>query len=100
MRKRNELSNTETSYDNKVDILADFWATYKNDPHFSDFVEYNDLGLPLAYAVANDIVSNTDLAQGFIEETFEMLIDVLEIQDTGFESLSDVLIAAQTAGTQ
>jgi hypothetical protein len=65
---------------------------YRDDEDFKDFVEYNDLGLPLAYAIANNIVESNSLAEQFVEETFRLLLLGLEIkEDTGFDNLEDVL---------
>lgn len=86
--------NTSTTYSNKVAILADLWLNYRDDENFADFIEYNDLGLPLAYAIDNDIVKSTDLAEKFITETFELLLAGLEIEDTGFDNLDDILAEA------
>lgn len=82
---------TTTHYTNKCEILGDLWMNYRNDQEFADFVEYNDLGLPLAYAIANNIVKSTEMAQRFIEETFDVLLGGLNIEDVGFENLNDVL---------
>lgn len=82
---------TPTTYFSKASILADLWLNYRNDEDFLDFIEYNDIGLPLAYAIANDIVKSTDIAERFINETFELFISGLGIEDTGFETLDDVL---------
>lgn len=83
--------NTSTTYFDKAVILADLWLNYRQDEEFADFVEYNDIGLPLAYVIANDIVKSTDLAERFINETFDLLLAGLEIEDTGFESLDELL---------
>jgi hypothetical protein len=81
-----------THFDNKTQILAELWMDYRNDEDFQDFFEYNDLGLPLAYALANNIVESNSLAQQFVDETFRLLLLGLEIkEDTGFEVLDDVL---------
>ena len=40
---------------------------YRDDVEFKDFIEYNDLGLPLAYAIAEGIVEKTDIASNFIK---------------------------------
>jgi hypothetical protein len=56
-----------TTYSNKLQILSDLWMDYRNDEDFSDFVEYNDLGLPLAYAVSNNIVETTPIVEQFVE---------------------------------
>jgi hypothetical protein len=89
------LSELETKYENQVKILSELWIEYRNDTNFVDFVEYNDLGLPLAYAIDNAIVESTDMAANFITETFALLLEALDIEeDTGFESLDNLLEGA------
>ncbi len=80
-----------TTFENKCLILSDVWLNYRNDEQFLDFIEYNDMGLPLAYALSEGIVKGTDLSTTFIEETFGLLLAGLEIEDTGFQSLDDLL---------
>ena len=80
-----------TTFENKALILSDLWMNYRTDEEFMDFVEYNDLGLPLAYLLANDIVKSTELAEKFINETFDLLLAGLGVEDTGFELLDDLL---------
>lgn len=88
-----------TSYENKAAILADLWLNYRNDEEFLDFVEYNDLGLPLAYAIANGIVESTEIAAKFVNETYELLLGGLDVEDTGFETLDDIFESSdQTLG--
>ena len=87
---------TETTFQDKASILADLWLNYRQDVEFADFIEYNDIGLPLAYAIANEIVVATPIATNFIEETFALLLDGLDIEeDTGFENLDDLLALAE-----
>ena len=81
----------ETTFSNKVAILADLWIGYGQDESFEDFFQYNDLGLPLAYALDNEIVVANDKTNSFIEETFALLLAGLEQEDTGFESLNALL---------
>jgi hypothetical protein len=65
---------------------------YRGDTDFQDFIEYNDLGLPLAYVIANGIVDSSPLSKSYIEETFDLLLASLEIEeDTGFETLDELL---------
>lgn len=81
-----------TPFENKTAILADLWMNYRTDEEFQDFIEYNDLGLPLGYLLANDIVKITPQAEIFINETFDLLLAGLDIdEDTGFEMLDDLL---------
>lgn len=89
------MSETNTThYSNKTSILAELWMGYRNDVEFQDFIEYNDLGLPLAYAINEGIVKSSDLAEKFIEETFDLFLAGLDTSDTGFETLDDVLATA------
>jgi hypothetical protein len=64
---------------------------YRGDTEFQDFIEYNDLGLPLAYAISEGIVESTDIASNFINEAFDILLSALGVEDTGFKSLEDLL---------
>ena len=68
---------------------------YRTDEQFQDFIEYNDLGLPLAYAVASQLVEILPIAESYIDETFDLLITSLGLTDTGFDSLSEILDSAQ-----
>ena len=81
----------ETTFDNKVAILAELWLDYRDDEEFTDFIEYNDLGLPLAYAINTEIVATSAKAEMFIDETFELLLSGLGMVDEGFDSLEDIL---------
>jgi hypothetical protein len=82
---------TTTPFSNKCEILAELWLNYRSEAEFDDFREYNDLGLPIAYAIANNIVKPTDMAKSFIEETFDLLLATLEVDDEGFETLDQLL---------
>lgn len=80
-----------TTFEHKCDILAELWVNYKNDVEFEDFIAYNDLGLPLAYAVSADIAETNPKIEGFINDTFALLLTGLEREDEGFTDLSDIL---------
>ena len=82
-----------TTLENKAKILGKFWMDYRDDIHFADFIEYNDLGLPLAYAYANGIIENlSSKATNFINEAFDLLLESLNIeQDRGYADLEQLL---------
>ena len=84
-----------TNYTDKCSILAELWLSYRNDEQFQDFIEYNDLGLPIAYAIDNSIVKSTEMAQRFVEESFDVFLASLNVEDTGFENLDDLLNIAE-----
>jgi hypothetical protein len=83
-----------TTQENKENILAELWLNHKQDQNFEDFISYNDIGLPLAYAIAAGIVDRTPLSNKFIEETFLLLLNSLEVEDDGFDNLDDIFILA------
>lgn len=82
---------TPTPFSNRCNILAEFWVNYKTDEEFKDFFEYSDLGLPLSYAVSTGMATLDEIGQGFINETFDLLLDGLGVEDTGFEELDEIL---------
>jgi hypothetical protein len=86
---------TTTPFSKKCEILGELWLQYRQDEELEDFLEYNDLGLPIAYAIANDIVKSTDMAKSFVEETFDLLLASLKVEDTGWENLDDLLSIAK-----
>jgi hypothetical protein len=81
----------ETTLENKLAILSQLWIEYRQEDTFKDFIEYNDLGLPLAYAIHNGIVSITNKATKFVDETFDLLLTALEVEDKGYEDLEHLL---------
>jgi hypothetical protein len=84
--------NKETPFDTKCNILSELWIEYRTEDQFKDFVDYNDLGLPLAFAVSEGLVVPNENAIAMINETFVILLATLEIEDSGFESLDDLLL--------
>lgn len=83
----------ETTFIDKCNILSELWMDYREDPNFKDFIDYNDLGLPLAYSISNNIVNETDEARKFVEEAFDLLLASLEIEeDAGYETLDDIFV--------
>ena len=86
---------SETPFKIRCEILTDLWLNYKKDEEFADFIQYNDLGLPLAYAISEGIVETTPPAENFINETFELLLAGLELEDEGFENLDEMLGLAE-----
>jgi hypothetical protein len=82
-----------TTFEKKCEILGDLWMQYRFEKQFTDFVSYNDVGLPLSFLVSENLVTPSPLAKMMIEETFELLLNSLKISDDSFDSLDDVLMA-------
>lgn len=87
--------SVKTKYENKISILAELWLNYRDDESLQDFIEYNDIGLPMAYLLANEIVKPGKESEKFIDETFQLLLEGLEVEDSGFETFEEVLDAAK-----
>lgn len=80
-----------TSFEAICSILGELWMDYKSDKYFKDFIEYNDIGLPIAFLVDNELVEPTQLAKQYVYETWDIFLAALEItQDTGWESLEQI----------
>jgi hypothetical protein len=75
----------------KAGIVGQLWIEFRNDEDFSAFMEYNDLGCPLAYMIAEGIVKEvTPLGEEMINETYKMLLDLLEVTEEDFEVLDEI----------
>jgi hypothetical protein len=80
-----------TPYNTKYAILSELWTGYSDDKNMADFFQYNDLGLPLAFMLEQKIVESTPIAQVYIEETFELLIEALGLySDDEYGSLEEM----------
>jgi hypothetical protein len=83
------------SITDKAGILAELWINYRDDEDFSEFIEYNDIGLPMAYYVAEGLVKETtDLGDQYILESFDMFATALGITEEAIEELDDVNLSA------
>jgi hypothetical protein len=85
-----------TDFINKTSILSELWTNYRDDDALEDFIDYNDIGLPLAYLVNNKIVLSTLEAESYINETFDLLLNALWVDDIGFENLDEILSFSST----
>ena len=75
----------------KAGLLGQLWIDYREDDNFSSFIEYNDIGLPLSYVVAEGLVPGlTPLGEDYIDETIEMLFKLLEITEDEVDQLPKI----------
>ena len=71
--------------------MSELWMNHRDDEAFEEFIEYNDLGLPMAHLIAENLVEATRQGEIYIDETFDLLLNVLNIDDDNYESLSEML---------
>lgn len=63
-------------------ILGELYENYKDEKDFKAFIEYNDLGLPLAYLTAQGLVVEvSDDGRRYIADTFEMFIKSIKLTE-------------------
>jgi hypothetical protein len=85
-----------TNFSNKAGILADLWINFRDQEEFADFIEYNDIGLPLAYYIHTEIVLPTQQAELYVEETFNLLCAALDLDlDGDYETLNEMFDKSQ-----
>ena len=78
-------------YADKTGILGQLWIDYREDENFSLFMEYNDIGLPLSYVVAEGLVpALTQLGEDYVDETLEMFFKLLGITEQEVEMLDKI----------
>ena len=80
-----------TSLEIRAEILSDLWLNYRADEEFQDFIQYNDLGLPVAYLISSGLVSPGEEINKFVNEAFDLLLAGFDQEDTGFETLDELL---------
>jgi hypothetical protein len=79
------------TFQNKVTILAELWMNYRDDDELKDFIEYNDIGLPLAYLLMNEIVLPSEQSAIYINETYDLFVSSLSVEDKEWQSLDEML---------
>lgn len=80
-----------TPFSKRCEILSELWLNYRDNETFDDFIEYNDLGLPMAHLIAENLVEATRQGEIYIDETFELLLNVLSIEDDNYDSLAEMM---------
>ena len=85
-----------TDFSNICDILGSLYSNYKEDKNFKDFIEFNDLGLPLAYLTKENLCEVSDDGARYITETWQLFLAGLNMSDDGFEDLEQLLEIAET----
>jgi hypothetical protein len=92
-KPKNENTQTvsSTTFENKALILGQLWIRNEEEEEWADFFKYNNLGLPLAFALAEDIINHSESLEKYINETWKLLLESMEIEDTGFEDFDELI---------
>jgi hypothetical protein len=80
-----------TNFETMCSILAELWANYRQDKELKDFVEYNDLGLPLAFLIDANLVDASPNAKDYVVETWQIFLAALGLEnDIEWKSLEQI----------
>ena len=79
-----------TDFSNQVNILGEFYINYREDSELKDFLEFNDIGLPLAYLSSEGLCDISDDGKKYVAESWEMFLLAMGITDEGFENLGEI----------
>ena len=84
---------SNTPFKKRCEILADLWLEYRDDEAYKDFIKYNDLALPFAYALANDLIEHSACGslESFINNAWDSFLKIVGIEDDNYETLDEVL---------
>jgi hypothetical protein len=80
-----------TDFSKIRDILGQFYFNYRDDKELKYFIEFCDIGLPLAFLGSEGLCEINDDGNMYIAETWEMFLSALDIPDEGFDTLEQVL---------
>jgi hypothetical protein len=92
------MATTDSS--NIIDILGQLYIQYKGDKDFADFIDFNDIGLPLAYLASEGLCEPSDDGKRYILETWELFLTSLNLEDTGFVNLDQMLEIVASRGDE
>lgn len=79
---------SKTPFSSKCDVLGGLWLYYREEAQknedWSEFFRYNDIGLPMAYALSEELVETaTEDGTELIEETWLMFCSYINIDPDG-----------------
>ena len=72
----------------KAEIIFEFINGYRDEESFQDFFNYNDLGVPMAVMIVNDLVILNESGVNVLNETWENLCENLNDADPDYDYAS------------
>jgi hypothetical protein len=77
------MPENTTPLSEKRFILAHMWEEHRDNPFIKELFEYGDIGFPLASAIQNDIVPQTLVAEKYIDDLWQYVLDFFGVEDSG-----------------
>ena len=85
-----------TDFDSICEILGELYLNYKEDEDLKEFMEFNDVGLPLAYLVAENLCKASNDGIKFITDTWLLFLQDLGLEDEAHLSITEDKSVCQT----
>ena len=80
----------------KSEIIVEFVQMFGGlENMYSEFFEYNDLGIPLAISHESNLCSLTPDGIIVLDETYKEMLKALQAPEGNYESLADILEASE-----
>ena len=83
------MKMTVTDFWERCLILSEFAIRYEEE--YQEFIEFNDIGFPLAYFNAEHLALPSIDGMKYVDETWTLLLAEMDVEDTGFEDLDDLI---------
>ena len=75
-------------FSDKAGAIGQLWIEFRNDGDFSAFMDYNDLGCPMGYMVAEGLIKElTPIGEEMITETFKMFLELVNVTEEEIDSV-------------
>lgn len=72
----------------KAGVIGQLWIEFRGDEDFEAFMDYNDLGCPMAYMLAEGLIKElTPVGEEMIEETFKMFLELINVSEEEIDSV-------------
>jgi hypothetical protein len=72
----------------KTGVIGQLWIEFRGDEDFEVFMDYNDLGCPMAYMVAEGLIKDlTPIGEEMIEETFKMFLELINVTEEEIDTV-------------
>lgn len=89
-----------TNFSDICNILGKLYYQYRDEDTFIDFIEYNDIGLPIAYLTSENLCVPSPDGEKYVLESWELFLAALGVEDKGFSSLEELLEIAEQKGKE
>lgn len=95
----------KTGFSEKCSIMGALWVNYRQDLQDNDgwreFLDYADIGLPLAYILSTDVAKPNKESVRYINETWEVFCQLLDIDpEYKYNNLSECFDASPNSDVE